>query len=151
MLFRGRFNNSIDSKGRASIPAKFREVLSAEFGDECVVVTELDEGLAVYPKSEWDRIEAGVEALPDDEEIKDDLFLTLISPAVECSFDKQGRIQLTEALREFAGLGDGSRDVVVVGVARKLMIWSKATHDEMRSEAAARIKSNKAQIKKLGF
>jgi len=57
MKFRGEFNNSIDPKGRASIPARFREVLNSEFDDEALVVTKnLEGGLSAYPVSAWQKI-----------------------------------------------------------------------------------------------
>ena len=45
--------------------------------------------------------------------------------------DKQGRILLPGNLRDFAGL---DKDVVLVGVASRIEIWSKAKWDGMTEE-----------------
>ena len=52
-MFRGKFETTIDPKGRTSIPAKFREVLVDTFGDERFFLTKsspvrLGEGLVGY-------------------------------------------------------------------------------------------------------
>jgi len=82
---------------------------------------------------------------------KEDIYLTLINPSLECSFDKQGRIQLSQALREYAGLSSDIREIVVVGVANKIMIWNKVQHSEMRRQAEARLKSDPQDLFELGF
>lgn len=150
MLFQGEFNNAIDAKGRASIPARFRETLSSTYGDDRLVVTPSDDGLAAYPVKEWEKVLDRFEAL-EDSPFKDAVNLALISPAVECSFDRQGRIQLTKAQRTYAGLESEIREIVVVGSIDKIMIWNRAKHAEMRQQAEALLKTEKQALKKLGF
>ncbi|MDK2847520.1 MAG: transcriptional regulator MraZ [Desulfuromonadales bacterium] len=150
MLFKGEYNNAIDAKGRASIPAKFREMLSSTFGDERLVVTQSDGGLAAYPVRNWEEMLKKVEALPASK-FKDALNLSLIAPAVECSFDKQGRIQLTKAQRCYAGLESEIREIVVVGYIDKIMIWNRAKHVEMRQQAEELLKDESQALKDLGF
>ena len=48
-MFMGRYNHTIDPKGRLSIPSKFREVL----GDEFVVSKGMDGCLFVYAIDDW--------------------------------------------------------------------------------------------------
>ena len=150
MNFQGVYNNSIDPKGRASIPAKFREGLGAHFADDNLVVTQKDGGLSAYPQAEWQKTQAKVEAM-DAGPLKDALYLTLISPATPCTFDKQGRIQLSQSQRDYAGLDSEIREIVVVGVSRKIMIWSKAKHAEIREQAESRIEENPQVLAELGF
>ncbi len=150
MSFQGAYHNSIDPKGRASIPARFRDVLTSAFGDEKLMVTQSKGGLVAYPWSEWQIIEAKVESLPPGQQ-KDDIYLTLISPAAEGVFDRQGRIQLTQAHRDYAGLNGEIREVVVVGVARKIMLWSKAKHAEIRALAERRLETEPQTLHDLGF
>ncbi|HZX35183.1 MAG TPA: cell division/cell wall cluster transcriptional repressor MraZ, partial [Thermodesulfobacteriota bacterium] len=47
-MFRGRFEHTIDAKGRLSIPVKFRDVLSETY-DTRLVVTTYDGCLMAYP------------------------------------------------------------------------------------------------------
>ena len=66
-------------------------------------------------------------------------------------FDKNGRVQLSQSHRDYAGLDSEIREIVVVGHGRKIMIWSKAKHADMRAQAEARIGSNPQVLASLGF
>lgn len=150
MLFQGEFNNAIDAKGRASIPARFRDVLSSVFADERLIVTQNDGGLAAYPIQEWEKVLEKVNAM-EASPLKDAINLALISPAIECPFDKQGRIQLTKAQRCYAGLESEIREIVVVGSINKIMIWNRAMHAEMRKQAENLLKTESQALYNLGF
>ena len=54
-MFRGRYQHTVDPKGRLSIPAKFRDVLAGYEGPLVVVPNEI--ALEVYPFQEWERQE----------------------------------------------------------------------------------------------
>ncbi len=117
-VFKGSYRHRIDAKGRLPIPAAFRRSL-ADAG--LVVVTLLDQCLAVYPPSEWARLEGQLAALPAFNKQVKALTRLLASRAADCEIDVQGRVLLPPALRAAAGL---DRDAVVVGVLNRFEIWS---------------------------
>lgn len=138
MEFRGVYNNSIDAKGRASIPARFREQLKELCGDDALIVTQDRCGIVAYPVPEWNSFLDKFAQLPNDQ-FREDLYFTTVTPATHCTFDKQGRIQLPQSLREYCQLDtDGVRDVVIVGGANKIQIWNKTRYQEMLAEAEQR-------------
>lgn len=147
MSFQGEFINSVDVKGRASIPAKFRETLASVHGDECLVVTKRGGGLHAYPLSEWSKIKQGVEAMPPGT-TREDIFRVMIAPAVECGFDKQGRIQIPQSLRSYA---DIEKDIVVVGMFNRVEIWSQRRHAEATRESEARLDDVRDVLAEVGF
>jgi MraZ protein len=116
-VFKGTYRHRIDPKGRMPVPAAFRRTLDA--GQ--VVVTLLDQCLAVYPPSEWARLEAQLAALPAFSKPVKALTRLLASRAADCEIDVQGRVLLPLALRAAAGL---DRDAVVVGVLNRFEVWS---------------------------
>lgn len=148
--FQGKFYNTIDAKGRASIPAKFREEIASAFQDDRLVVTEAEGGVVCYPVPRWEEIVAKIEALPPDQ-FKEDLYLTTVSPAVECGFDKQGRVQLSQSLREHAGLVGEVRDFVAIGVNNKIMLMNRDQHAAQRAEAQERLKQDPQTRYNLGL
>jgi MraZ protein len=151
MAFQGVYYNSIDAKGRASIPARFREQLKELFADEVLVVTQDRSGIVAYPVSEWDRFLEKFALLPNDQ-FREDLYFTTVTPATHCSFDKQGRIQLPQSLREYCQLDtDGVRDVVIVGGAKKIQIWNKSRYLEMIAEAEQRLADDRQKRFNLGL
>jgi MraZ protein len=148
MNFQGEYNNSIDPKGRASIPARFREVLGTVYGDERLVVTKnLENGLTAYPLSSWNEIVEKVQKSAPSQE-KNALTRLMIAPAAECTFDKQGRIQVPHALRSFAGL---EKEIVVVGLFEKIEIYSQSKYAEVTRKSEELLQSAPQIVSGLGF
>jgi len=116
-VFKGTYRHRIDAKGRLPVPAPIRRAL----GGDRVVVTLLDQCLAVYPPGEWARLEEQLRALPAFSRPVKALTRLLASRAADCEIDVQGRILLPPALREAAVL---SRDAVVVGVLNRFEVWA---------------------------
>ncbi len=128
MIFQGEFNNSIDLKGRASIPAKFREILTDSYGDEHLVVTKnFEGGLSAYPFSSWQKIVEQIQQAPAGAE-KTAIIRLIVAPSVECVFDKQGRILIPPSLRSHAGL---EKEIVVVGMFEKVDVYNQLKYAEV--------------------
>ena len=118
-MFKGFYRHRIDPKGRLPVPAAFRRLL-AEGGASTVVVTVLDQCLAVYPPVELARLESQLAALPAFSRPVKALTRLLSSRAVDCPLDVQGRILLPASLRASAKLG---REAGVAGVLNRFEIW----------------------------
>ena len=125
-MFRGRFQHSMDEKGRISIPLRFRDVLR-DRRDPRLVVTNMTSCLVVYPFEEWHRVEEKVAALPSVRADVRSFQRFFISAATECVPDRQGRILIPPTLREHAAL---DKDVLVVGMQSNFELWAKAKWDE---------------------
>jgi len=147
VIFQGEFHNSIDPKGRASVPAKFREVLTGAGDDYLVVTKNFEGGLSAYPPASWDAIRERVTQLPAGPQ-KNATFRILLGPAVECSFDKQGRILIPPSLRVHAGL---EKEIVLVGMSEKIDIYSQAAHAEVTRKSAELLAANPDFVASMGF
>lgn len=148
MGFQGVYYNSIDAKGRASIPARFRELLK---GDDSIVVTQDRGGIVAYPVAEWEKFMKNFAALPYDE-FREALYFLTVTPATRCAFDKQGRIQIPQSLRENCQLDtDGERDVVIVGADRSIQIWNKSRYSAMLADAESRLAQARQRRLELGL
>jgi MraZ protein len=120
-MFRGRFEHIVDSKGRVSIPAKFRELLAEKYDDR-LILTNFDRCLVAYPYEEWRVLEERVSSLSMVKKEVKAFQRFFISGATECPIDKLGRVLVPPTLRDYAQLG---RNVVFAGMLRKFEIWSK--------------------------
>lgn len=128
MMFMGEYQHSIDNKGRLIIPAKFRDGL----GENFVITKGLDNCLFIYPMDEWKILEAKLKALPLTKADARAFVRFFFSGATECELDKQGRILLPANLREYAAL---DKDVVIIGVASRVEIWSKEHWEKYAGQA----------------
>jgi MraZ protein len=128
-MFRGRYQHTIDPKGRLSVPAKFRDAL-AQFGDhaEQLIVVPNEHALEVHPLDEWQRIEDKLNAQPMFTPEVRQLSRLYMSRAKEVALDGAGRILLPPDTRKQAGL---DRDVTLVGGGRKMFeVWDRPRFDE---------------------
>ena len=126
MMFMGEYNHTIDAKGRLIVPSKFREAL----GDTFVVTKGLDGCLFVYDNEEWQAFEEKLRSLPITNKEARQFARFFLAGAAEVEVDKQGRILVSNILREFAQI---SKDVVLIGVASRIEIWSKERFEGMAS------------------
>jgi MraZ protein len=126
-MFRGQFLHSVDAKGRISLPARFRELLTSD-GDARFVLTPspFDTCLHLYPMRAWEAFEQRVSELPSLDQNVVRFRRLYVSAAVECELDKAGRVLVPPALRERAHL---ERDAVWAGMGKILELWSKPDFD----------------------
>ena len=122
----GEYNHTIDAKGRLIIPSKFRDKL----GDEFVVTKGLDGCLFVYDNKEWSAFEEKLKSLQLTNKDARQFVRFFLAGATLAEVDKQGRILVPSNLREFAGL---EKEVVLVGVASRVEVWSKARWEDAAS------------------
>ena len=117
MRFMGTFTPKLDEKGRLFLPAKYRDVLA-----EGVVVTRGQENcLVVWPPEVFDREADRAAEKPLTNKANRGYHRMFFSAGDEVAPDKQGRIGIPAALREYAEL---EREVVVIGVRDRLEIWN---------------------------
>jgi MraZ protein len=141
-MFRGNFEHTIDTKGRLSIPAKFREVLTGNGNnDASVVITnyvvEGETCLEVYPTDEWSRMEEKIYNMSRFNEPRDAFETYYLGACSECDIDTHGRILIPSSLREYAGLG---RDVVLASAVEKFRVWDREKWKAARTKAEAKLK-----------
>lgn len=120
-MFRGTFNHAIDAKGRTSLPAKFRDVLSGRTEEQLVVTQGPDKCLWCLPPSAWLAFENKVRAMPQFKPEVRAFMHAFVSPAQDCAIDKMGRVLVPPTLRAFAGL---EGDVVWAGAIDRIELWS---------------------------
>jgi len=118
-VFRGHFRHTIDPKGRLSIPAKFREVLSEGLGERLVIVPNGD-ALDVHPLKVWEALEARIAALPKLDPDARKYRYAYVSRGLDVTLDPQGRIQISPDYRERSGL---VKDVLIIGMTEHFEVW----------------------------
>ena len=107
-MFRGRYQHSIDPKGRLSVPARFREALAqlGENSDQLVVVPN-EHALEVHPLGDWQRIEEKLNAQPMFTPEVRQLSRLYMSRAKDVTLDNVGRVLLPARHAQGGGPGQG--------------------------------------------
>ncbi|MBI2080856.1 MAG: division/cell wall cluster transcriptional repressor MraZ [candidate division NC10 bacterium] len=146
-MFRGRYEHSVDDKGRLSIPSRFREIL-ARRRQRMLILTDVDSCVAAYPLDEWRQLE---DRIRKQSTLQKDVraFLRIFySGATESPMDGQGRILIPPHLRERTGL---TREVMIIGVLNKMEIWSKARWEEFLARSPVTFEDVAARLADLGI
>jgi MraZ protein len=150
-MFRGRFEHTIDEKGRVNVPARFREILQA-FNDDRVIITNFLMAtvrcLDVYPQAAWLQLEERLRAKPQFDQRVMRFQNFYVASAHECVLDKQGRILLPPTLREYAAL---TRDVVFTSALEKFRIWDREQWNRVFSEAEQSFMERPEELSELGI
>jgi MraZ protein len=119
-VFLGTHTPRLDEKGRLFLPAKFRDRLA-----EGLVVTRGQERcLYVFPMDEFVTIAGQMRSAPTTSKAVRDYMRVFLSGASDEVPDKQGRVTIPAALREYAGL---SRDCTVIGAGSRLEVWDTSS------------------------
>ncbi len=108
----------MDQKGRVAIPAGFREALR----EGLVLTRTFDKCIVIYPVAEWRRLADRLSSLPLTREAARRVARSIFANAYRLELDRQGRVLVPPALKEYAEIRDG---VVFAGNNDCLEMWSQ--------------------------
>ena len=127
-MFLGRYQHSVDNKGRLTIPARYRDLLAA---DGAYVTQGFEDNLIVYTTPAFERIYQGINQMSMTNPMSRILRRLMFSGAERVDVDRAGRILIPQFLREFARLED---QAVVVGAGDYFEIWSPDLWQEQTAQ-----------------
>lgn len=142
--FVSHFTNRLDAKGRVSIPAQFRGVLTRDGFD----------GLYVHPSLDAQALDCGGHALlreiddllqsvPPYSEERDTFSTALLGASAVLKVDSEGRVILPEGLKTFAGI---VAEVTFVGQGQKFQLWEPSRFRTHLEEARTRVREMRRRL-----
>ncbi len=150
-MFLGSYEHALDAKGRISLPARFREVLSTNGDNRLVLTTNVDPGgqcLVAYPIQRWQAFQERISDLPQFDEDVILLKRLHIGGACEVTLDRQGRALIPPMLREYA---DFKGNVVFAGLGDTIELWDRERWEEQRSRAKNNLSRINETMSRLGL
>jgi MraZ protein len=134
-VFYGTYQHAIDAKGRTSLPARFREVLSAKGEPKVFLMPSPGmKALRAVPLSMWRMVEEQLAKVSPFDLKKQQMILRFISPAHEVDLDVHGRVLVPPNLRAYAGL---EKEVVWAGAIRDVTLWDRGTWEAQQATPMA--------------
>lgn len=141
--FVSTFTNKIDAKGRVSVPAPFRTVLAKDGLEGVYCYPSLDdEALDAGGQRLVDKIQTLLEDIAPYSDERDHLAMALFGASEVLSLDQDGRIILSERMREFAGI---TTHVAFVGLGDKFQIWEPGRFEAQFAEGRKKL----SELKRL--
>ncbi|HVM09488.1 MAG TPA: division/cell wall cluster transcriptional repressor MraZ [Acidimicrobiales bacterium] len=121
--FIGRFEHSLDAKGRVILPVKFR----APF-ERGGFLSQFHEGcLALWTPEEFERQLESMQLAAEQGRDERNLARVWAGGSAEIEVDKAGRMPIPAYLRNFAQL---SSEVLVIGAIDRIELWDPAVWRE---------------------
>lgn len=117
-MLMGEYHHNIDEKGRIIIPSKFRN----DLGEKFIITRGLDKCLFVYSEEEWNKLISKLKTLPFTNKDARNFTRFFLSGATANEFDRQGRINISSSLVNYANL---TKECVIIGANDRLEIWSE--------------------------
>ena len=116
---------------------KYRQMLVDLCAGRLVATIDTEERcLLIYPLHEWEVIQAKIEALPSFNPSARRIQRLLIGHATDIDVDANGRILLSQPLREYAQL---EKETILLGQGKKLELWSKDLWNSRRDDYIAEV------------
>lgn len=122
-MFRGATLVNLDSKGRLSVPTRYREQLLENAAGQMVCTIDIHHPcLLLYPLPEWEIIEQKLSRLSSMNPVERRVQRLLLGHASECQMDGAGRLLIAPVLRQHAGL---TKEVMLVDSSTSLSCGMK--------------------------
>jgi MraZ protein len=121
--FFGRYEHSLDAKGRVILPARFRAAFErggflSQYHDRC---------LALWTPEEFEHQMVAMQESAQVGRDERNLARVWASGSHEVEIDRSGRMPIPQHLRDFAGL-DG--EVLVLGAIDRVELWAPGVWDD---------------------
>jgi MraZ protein len=128
--FRGKYEHTIDDRGRVSLPARYRNELTGKI----ILIMSVDGCIEVYTEDGFEQVASHVAVEPPTTSEGRRARRAFYSESFDTELDRQGRILIPPTLRRSAAV-DGT--VVVAGRKECLEIWNPRRLEEALSDAGA--------------
>lgn len=115
-MFLGTYEPRLDDKGRLILPAKYRDQLQGGL----VMTRGQEHCLYIFPMSEFENMLERLNQAPLTSKEARTYKRVFLSGANDQVPDKQGRVTIPVALREYASL---EREVAVIGSGAHVEVW----------------------------
>lgn len=144
-LFLSTYSNKIDAKGRVSMPANFRDIITKENNISVVIYKSLSKNCLVgCTIAQIEKIQEAIDKFDPFSEEKDAFETALFAESVSLEIDKDGRINIPKQYTQFAKI-DGT--ALFVGKGKKFEIWNPTAYDEDYKKCREYAVKNKTMIK----
>jgi len=132
----GQFAQQFDAKHRLTLPPALRRAIGeAELKAGLILTRGLDGCLWAFPASGWGAATAELCRSTFGSRDARTLERLFLGGAVQVPVDRQGRLEVPDALRERAGING---EVLLVGVGARIELWAPARWQAVESEAGDR-------------
>lgn len=134
-VFLSSYTNTVDKKGRVSVPASFRAEMAMHSRQVVVVYAAPKEGfLYAWGYDDFIQFAERIKKMPPMSKERQRLSRTILAAARPLAFDADGRVLIPENLLKIAGI---SGKAMFAGQGEYFTIWNPDAYENMQVEDEA--------------
>jgi MraZ protein len=136
--FLSNATNKIDAKGRVSVPASFRAVLSSRATEELYCFQDfIFPAISAGGPDLLERFERQIATLDPFSPEANRMSLVVHGGGVFMKLDQEGRLMVTDFIRQHTGI---TSEVTFVGRADHFQLWQPQAYEDMQAAARAELR-----------
>lgn len=144
MLFFSSYQNKVDKKGRISVPASFRAVLSRQEAGSMIVYESLRNNcIEACGLARFEKMNEQIESMDPFSEEREAFADTLFGQSIQLNIDGDGRVMLPPHLVSASGIKEAA---LFVGKGETFEIWNPDVYAEHSAQARAIVKKKFHQL-----
>ncbi len=134
--FLSNATKKIDSKGRVSVPASFRSVLTRlDIKDLYAIQDFVFPAITVGGPDLLDRYERSITQADPFSPDANDMSLLIHGGGIFLKLDGEGRLSVTDFIKDYTGISD---QITFVGRSDHFQLWDPVQYEEKRRDALSR-------------
>ena len=144
-MFLSTFENSLDKKGRVSVPSSFRAYLNSMGYNGFITYPSFNhDALDACAQDRIEKLSESIDALGPFDDKRDNFATSVLSESINLNFDSEGRVSIPKKLLNHAKI---KNNITFVGLGKVLQIWNPVLFEKFKSAAKKRSYTNRSALK----
>ena len=144
-MFLSTFENSLDKKGRVSVPSSFRAYLnSMGFNGFITYPSFNNSALDACAQDRIEKLSESIDSLGPFEDKRDFFATSVLSESISLNFDSEGRVSIPKKLLNHAKI---KSNIIFVGLGKVFQIWDPKVFEKYKSLARKKSYINRSALK----
>ena len=144
-MFLSTFENSLDKKGRVSVPSSFRAHLnSMGFNGFITYPSFNNAALDACAQDRIEKLSESIDSLGPFEDKRDYFATSILSESINLNFDSEGRVSIPKKLLNHARI---KSSIVFVGLGKVFQMWDPKLFEKFKTTARKKSYINRSALK----
>ena len=144
-MFLSTFENSLDKKGRVSVPSSFRAHLnSMGFNGFITYPSFNNAALDACAQDRIEKLSESIDSLGPFEDKRDYFATSILSESINLNFDSEGRVSIPKKLLNHARI---KSSIVFVGLGKVFQMWDPKVFEKFKTTARKKAFQNRSSLK----
>ncbi len=144
-MFLSTFENSLDKKGRVSVPSSFRAYLNSMGFNSFITYPSFNHSaLDACTQDRIEKLSDSIDSLGPFDDKRDFFATSVLSESTSLNFDSEGRVSIPKKLLNHAKI---KSNLIFVGLGKVFQIWDPKVFEKYKSVARKKSFINRSALK----